>query len=148
VFDADLRRLVNDMFATMYAADGVGLAANQIGVSQRVFVYDCGDDDGRDHIGQVINPSLVAADGDLVEEGEGCLSVPGLYFPTRRPARAVVEGQDLDGRPVRVEGTGYFARCLQHETNHLDGQVYIDRLEGTVRRQAMREIRAANWNRP
>lgn len=147
-FDADLERLVDDMYASMYAAEGVGLAANQIGVSLRIFVYDCKDDRGRRHVGHVVNPTLTVADGDVIEDGEGCLSVPRLYFPTRRFSHAVVEGQDLDGSPVRVEGTGYFARCLQHESDHLDGRVYIDRLEGEARRQAMREIRAADWNRP
>jgi peptide deformylase len=147
-FDADLRRLVDDMYASMYAAEGVGLAANQIGVSLRVFVYDCKDDRGRDNVGHVVNPTLVAADGDVIDEGEGCLSVPGLYFPTHRHMRAVVEGQDLDGRSITVEGTGYFGRCLQHETDHLNGGVYIDRLEGDARRSAMREIRAAAWSRP
>jgi peptide deformylase len=147
-FDDRLRRLVDDMFASMYAAEGVGLAANQIGVSLRVFVYDCKDDAGRTHVGHVVNPTLTVADGDIIEEGEGCLSVPRLYFPTKRFAHAVVEGQDVEGRPVRVEGTGYFARCLQHECHHLDGEVYIDRLEGPVRRDALREIRAAAWNKP
>ncbi len=141
-FDADLKRLVDDMFASMYEARGVGLAANQIGVSRRVFVYDCDDDEGDRHIGHVINPVLVA-DGELVVDDEGCLSVPGLYFPTPRHAHAIVEGVDVDGRPVRVAGTGELARCLQHETGHLDGKVYIDMLSGDTRRAALRAIRAA-----
>ncbi|SEG79167.1 peptide deformylase [Thermomonospora echinospora] len=145
-FDAALGRLVDDMFASMYAAEGVGLAANQIGVSLQVFVYDCNDDEGRRHIGHVINPVLVAADGDIVTDAEGCLSVPGLNFPTPRHAHAVVEGVDLDNKPVRVEGTGYFARCLQHETHHLRGGVYIDVLKGDTRREAMRAIRSADWS--
>ncbi|PKK15610.1 peptide deformylase [Thermomonospora sp. CIF 1] len=142
-FDAGLRRLVDDMFATMYAANGAGLAANQIGVSLQVFVYDCEDDLGRRHVGHVINPVLVAEDGDIVVEDEGCLSVPGLRFPTPRYRHAVVEGVDLDNKPLRIEGTGYFARCLQHETYHLRGGVYIDVLKGETRREAMRAIRSA-----
>jgi peptide deformylase len=145
-FDAGLERLIDDMFASMYAAEGVGLAANQIGVSLRAFVYDCPDDQGRDHVGHVINPVLVAADGETVTDEEGCLSVPGLHFPTARFGHAVVEGVDVDGQPIRVEGTGYFARCLQHETYHLDGRVYIDFLSGDTRREALRTIRSAEWS--
>lgn len=141
-FDASLERLIDDMFTTMYAEDGAGLAGNQIGVGLRVFVYDCEDDDGRRHVGHVINPVLTAADGDLLVASEGCLSVPGLRFDTPRHARAVVEGVDVRNRPVRVEGTGYFARCLQHECGHLDGRVYIDVLSGDTRREAMRAIRS------
>jgi peptide deformylase len=142
-FDADLRRLIDDMFASMYANDGAGLAANQIGVSLQVFVYDCDDDAGRNHVGHVVNPVLVSADGETVEDDEGCLSVPGLRFDTPRHSRAVVEGVDVKGKPVRVEGTGYFARCLQHECAHLRGEVYIDVLSGEARREAMRAIRSA-----
>lgn len=145
-FDDGLRRLVDDMFASMYAADGAGLAANQIGVSLQIFVYDCRDDEGRRHVGHVINPVLVAEDGDIVTEAEGCLSVPGLNFPTPRYSHAVVEGVDLDNRPLRIEGTGYFARCLQHETSHLRGGVYIDVLKGETRRAAMRAISSADWS--
>jgi peptide deformylase len=140
-FDASLERLVDDMFVTMYEEDGAGLAGNQIGVGLRLFVYDCEDDKGRRHIGHVVNPALVAADGELLVEPEGCLSVPGLRFDTPRHEHAVVEGVDVKGRPVRVEGTGYFARCLQHECGHLAGKVYIDVLSGDVRRQAMQAIR-------
>lgn len=145
-FDDRLKRLIDDMFASMYAAEGVGLAANQIGVSQRVFVYDCPDDQGRRHVGHVVNPVLVAKDGETVTGEEGCLSVPGLYFPTPRSGHAVVEGVDLTGKPVRAEGTGNFARCLQHETYHLDGKVYIDVLSGDTRREALRTIRSAEWS--
>ncbi|SNT26163.1 peptide deformylase [Actinomadura meyerae] len=141
-FDASLERLVDDMFVTMYEEDGAGLAANQIGVGLRLFVYDCEDDRGRRNIGHVANPVLVAADGEQLIESEGCLSVPGMRFETPRYAHAVVEGVDMKGKPVRVEGTGYFARCLQHECGHLDGGVYIDVLSGDARREAMRAIRA------
>lgn len=145
-FDANLARLVDDMFASMYAADGAGLAANQIGVSLRVFVYDCADDDDRRHVGHVINPRLITADGETVEADEGCLSLPGLRFATPRFAHSVVEGADLSGRPLRVDGTGYFARCLQHETAHLSGKLYVDTLKGETRRAAMRAVRAASWS--
>ena len=133
VFDRDLRRLVLDMFASMAAADGVGLAANQIGVDARVFVIDCPDAEGADVVGYVVNPVLTLLDpvGDephveLTEEG--CLSVPGPYAELERAFRARVDGVDLDGRPVTIEATGMAARCLQHEMDHLDGVVYVDRL--------------------
>ncbi|RAY11482.1 peptide deformylase [Actinomadura craniellae] len=147
-FDADLARLVDDMFASMYAADGVGLAANQIGVALRVFVYDCKDAQGTRHVGHVVNPVLVVEDGGTEVDEEGCLSLPGLHFPTPRHAHAAVTGVDIEGRPVQVEGTGYFARCLQHETSHLNGGVYIDFLSGDTRRDALRAVRSADWNTP
>jgi peptide deformylase len=145
-FDADLRRLIDDMFASMYAADGAGLAANQIGVSLQAFVYDCLDDKERRHVGHVINPVLVTADGEIVDDDEGCLSLPGLRFATPRYAHAIVEGVDMAGRPLRAEGTGYFARCLQHETDHLKGRLYVDTLKGDTRKQALRAIRSASWS--
>ncbi|RSN43818.1 MULTISPECIES: peptide deformylase [Actinomadura] len=141
-FDASLERLVDDMFATMYAENGAGVAANQVGVGLRVFVYDCDDDRGRRHVGHVVNPVLTVADGAALVESEGCLSVPDLRFDTPRAEHAVVEGVDVKGAPVRVEGTGYFARCLQHECGHLDGRLYIDVLSGDARREAMRALRA------
>ncbi|MEV5570919.1 peptide deformylase [Spirillospora sp. NPDC052269] len=140
-FDDSLHRLIADMVATLDAQNGAGLAANQIGVPLRLFVYDCVDDRGRRHTGHVANPRLVEADGEPLVEDEGCLSFPGHRFPTPRHARAVVEGQDENGGPVRVEGTGYFARCLQHETGHLNGEVYIDTLEGPTRKDALRAVR-------
>jgi peptide deformylase len=144
-FDDGLKRLIDDMFASMYAADGVGLAANQIGVSLQAFVYDCADDEGRQHVGHILNPTLVAADGETLTEDEGCLSLPGLRFPTPRYAHAIAEGVDLTGAPIRVEGTGYFARCLQHECGHLKGQLYVDTLQGTARKDALRAVRSATW---
>ncbi|MCC3767776.1 peptide deformylase [Streptomyces sp. UNOC14_S4] len=140
-FDADLAELVEDMFASMYASGGVGLAANQIGVPLRVFVYDCPDDEDVRHLGHLVNPRLVTADGVTVRGPEGCLSVPGLEAPTERFDRAVVEGFTVTGDPVRVEGTGFFGRCLQHECDHLDGGLYLDRLTGFRRRLAMRAVR-------
>lgn len=146
-FGPSLARLVEDMYATMYAAEGVGLAANQIGVPLRVFVYDCPDDDDVRHLGHLVNPRLVEADGITVRGPEGCLSLPGLEAATPRFDRAVVEGFTVDGEPVRVTGTGFFARCLQHECDHLEGEVYTDRLTGLRRRRALRAARRAPWAR-
>ncbi|MFE9995370.1 peptide deformylase [Streptomyces avermitilis] len=143
----ELARLVEDMFATMYAANGVGLAANQIGVPLRVFVYDCPDDEDVRHVGHVVNPRLVEADGVVLRGPEGCLSLPGLEAGTERYDRAVVEGFTTDGEPVRVPGTGWFARCLQHECDHLDGGVYVDRVTGWRHRRVMRQAARAPWNR-
>lgn len=145
-FDKELSRLIDDMFASMYEAEGVGLAANQIGVELAVFVYDCPDDEGTRHVGHVVNPKLISADGDQVTDVEGCLSVPGLYYDTTRFHHAAVEGVDKNGAPLQVEGTGYFGRCLQHETDHLHGKVYVDRLTGTPRKEALRAIRLAEWS--
>ncbi|QKV91175.1 peptide deformylase [Streptomyces sp. NA02950] len=146
-FGAELARLVEDMYATMYAAHGVGLAANQIGAARRVFVYDCPDDEDRRHLGHVVNPRLVEADGVVVRGPEGCLSLPGIEAGTPRHDRAVVEGVTVTGEPVRIEGTGFFARCLQHECDHLDGELFTDRLGGLRRRRALRAARRAPWAR-
>ncbi|MFJ3705544.1 MULTISPECIES: peptide deformylase [unclassified Streptomyces] len=146
-FGPSLARLVEDMFATMYAANGVGLAANQIGVPLRVFVYDCPDDDEVRHLGHLVNPVLIEADGDTVRGPEGCLSLPGIEAGTPRFDRAVVEGRTIAGEPVRITGTGWFARCLQHECDHLDGRVYTDRLTGLRRSRALRAARRAPWAR-
>ncbi|MDA0635218.1 peptide deformylase [Nonomuraea sp. MCN248] len=139
-FDDELRALVDDMFASMYAADGVGLAANQIGVSLRVFVYDCPDADDVRHRGVVVNPTLElpGLGARRLDPGEeGCLSVPGQYAPLPRSDRAAAHGFDAEGRPVSVEGTGMLARCLQHEVDHLDGHLYIDRLPAKRRKQVL-----------
>lgn len=144
-FGPSLARLVENMFATMYAAQGVGLAANQIGVAQRVFVYDCPDDEDVRHLGHVVNPRLVEADGITVRGPEGCLSLPGLEAATPRFDHAVVEGFTVNGDPVRVSGTGFFARCLQHECDHLDGLVYTDRLSGWRKSKVMRAARKTPW---
>ncbi|MEZ0066321.1 peptide deformylase [Streptacidiphilus sp. MAP12-20] len=147
-FDDQLERLVEDMFATMYAEDGVGLAANQIGVGLRVFVYDCPDDEDVRYVGHVVNPVLVEADGVVVAGEEGCLSLPGLRAQTPRFDRAVVRGQDLTGAPLEIEGTGFFARCLQHESAHLDGGSFLDQLTGLRRARALRAMRRADWYVP
>ncbi|MGW4381912.1 peptide deformylase [Kitasatospora sp. NPDC004531] len=142
-FDDDLAALVDDMFQSMYAAEGVGLAANQIGVDLKVFVYDCPDDDGVRHVGHVVNPVLeeLPAGRRMLDDGqEGCLSVPTAYQELARPGWAAVNGQDKHGNPIRVEGTGFFARCLQHETDHLYGYLYIDRLSKRDRKDALRQM--------
>ncbi|MFS8198693.1 peptide deformylase [Streptomyces sp. CWNU-52B] len=142
-FGDDLARLVDDMFASQHVAEGVGLAANQVGVDLKVFVYDCPDDEGKRHTGVVCNPVLVelpAEQRHLDEGSEGCLSVPTAYAPLARPDYAEVTGQDEKGNPIKVRGTGYFARCLQHETDHLYGYLYIDRLSKRERKDALRQM--------
>ncbi|MFF7752833.1 peptide deformylase [Streptomyces sp. NPDC007971] len=143
-FGPDLAALIDDMFLTMYVAEGAGLAANQVGVDLRLFVYDCPDDDGIRHVGHIINPVLESASAGrrLIDEGEGCLSVPGAVMAVPRPDRAVVRGQDKDGRPLVVEGTGYFARCLAHETDHTQGYIYLDRLAKRDKKDALRQMAA------
>ncbi|WP_326596791.1 peptide deformylase [Streptomyces sp. NBC_01803] len=139
-FDDTLAALIDDMFASQRAAEGVGLAANQIGVDLKVFVYDCMDDDGVRHVGVVCNPVLdeLPADARVLDDNnEGCLSVPTAYWELPRPDYAVVRGQDAAGEPIAVRGTGYFARCLQHETDHLYGRLYIDRLSKRDRKKAL-----------
>jgi peptide deformylase len=134
----DLDRLVADMFASMYAADGVGLAANQIGVGLRVFVLDCPDDAGVNTIAVVVNPVLQFPENrDLVEASEGCLSVPGAHSLLARPGGARVTGTGLSGEAVEIVGTGLLARCLQHECDHLAGTVYVDRLARRARKEAL-----------
>ncbi|RZQ61772.1 peptide deformylase [Amycolatopsis suaedae] len=152
-FDDELRALADDMFETMYAANGVGLAANQIGLDLRIFVYDCPDDEGVRHKGLVVNPTLTTSEipetmPDPDDDWEGCLSAPGESFPTGRASWAKVTGFDLDGNAIEVEGTGYFARCLQHETDHLDGYIYLDRLVGRYAREAKRMIKRNKWGVP
>jgi peptide deformylase len=145
-FGPDLVALVDDMFASQRAAEGVGLAANQIGVDLKVFVYDCPDDNDVRHVGVVCNPVLVDLPADkrhLDDSNEGCLSVPGAYMETPRPDYAVVRGQDMEGNPITVRGTGFFARCLQHETDHLYGRLYIDRLSKRDRKDVMRQMAEA-----
>ncbi|TQS40879.1 peptide deformylase [Cryptosporangium phraense] len=141
VFDATLAELVEKMTASMKAAPGAGLAGPQVGVGLRLFTYDCGP--GKR--GHVVNPVLERLSTELEEESEGCLSIPGLRFPTPRASQVRVTGVDVDGNPVDVVGDGYLARCFQHETDHLDGVLYVERLGGKVRKQALREIRAAEW---
>ncbi|MFE9609548.1 peptide deformylase [Streptomyces sp. NPDC006012] len=146
-FGAGLAELVEDLFATMYAAEGVGLTANQVGAPLSVFVYDCPDDEDVRHLGHVVNPRLVESGGVVVRGPEGCLSLPGLEAATERYDHAVVEGFSLTGEPVTVHGTGFFARCLQHEWDHVAGKVYADRVKGWRRTRLLRQMNRAPWHR-
>lgn len=152
-FDDELRTLIADLFETNTAAHGAGLAANQIGVDLRVFVYDCPDDTGVRRRGVVVNPQLHTSEvpqgmPDVDDDWEGCLSVPGESFPTGRADWAKVTGFDGDGNEVQVEGTGFLARCLQHETDHLDGFLYLSRLIGRNSRDAKRMLKRNGWGEP
>jgi peptide deformylase len=141
-FDDDLRALAADMVATMYAADGVGLAACQIGVDRSIFVFDCPDADGVHHQGVVCNPELYLPEGrdrKLDDDEEGCLSLPGAFVSCARPNVARVVGQDLDGNEVGYTGTGLLARCLQHETDHCRGTVFGDRLNKRARKRLFKQ---------
>ncbi len=137
-YDEELRALVADMTATMYAADGVGLAACQVGVDLRVFVFDCPDGSGQHTVGVVCNPVVTLPEGKdrkLDEAEEGCLSFPGAFVECARPDTARVDGFGIDGSPVVFEGTGLLARCLQHETDHTLGTVFADRLATKARKK-------------
>src|SRR5581483_8703269 len=139
----ELSRLIDDMFATNQVAEGAGLAANQVEVDLQLFVWDITDEWGVRHVGHIANPVLdevPAQDRRLVEEPEGCLSVPGPYRVVPRLDRAVVRGRDKDGNPLVIEGRGYFARCLQHETDHLHGRLYLDRLARRERKAVLSEM--------
>jgi peptide deformylase len=138
-FDAELRRLVQDLTDTMMEAPGVGLAAPQIGVGLRVFT--CYVDD---QLGHLINPSLKLSVEEETDD-EGCLSFPGLAFPTKRASSVVATGYNMYGEPVTLEGSHQLARCVQHETDHLDGVLFIDRLDPEQRKLAMRAIHEAEW---
>lgn len=153
VFDEELRVLVRDMFETMDKAPGVGLAAPQVGIPLRVFVYDYADDDGSERRGVVINPQLeiseVSTDApDEEDEVEGCLSVPGERFPLKRAEHAVLTGVDLDQKPVRIEASGWFARIFQHEFDHLNGTLYVDRLAEPWKSEAADVIKEIGWGKP
>lgn len=147
----EIRTLVDDMYETMEAANGVGLAANQVGVKLRLFVYDCPDEElGENRRGVVINPKLEkgrvpAGEADEENDNEGCLSVPGEHFPTSRADWARVTGTDLEGKEVVLEGKGFFARMLQHETDHLDGYLYLDRLTASMRAEAREAVKDRGW---
>ena len=137
-FDQSLADLVELMFTSMYEARGVGLAANQIGNDSAVFVVDCND-----LIAVVVNPRLVELSEEKEVALEGCLSVAGRHYPTGRAVRATIEGQNQHGEPITLSGDGELARCFQHETDHLNGRLYLDRLVGDVRRQARVEVETA-----
>lgn len=138
-FDKELRRLVKDLTDTMLDAPGAGLAAPQIGVSLRVFTYNV---DGE--VGHLINPQLDLSD-EIQDGDEGCLSIPDLAFPCTRALRAVARGYNEYGDPVVIEGSEKLARCFQHETDHLDGILFVDRLDRETRKAALRAIRQADW---
>lgn len=159
----ELQELIQDMYETMEAARGVGLAANQVGAAKRLFVYHCPDTDGPNGTekpdgtmrrGCVINPVLETSDipetmpADDGSDDEGCLSVPGEGFPTGRADWARVTGKDETGQEVSIEGYGFFARCLQHEVGHLDGFVYTDTLIGRNKRAAKKAIKRNGWTEP
>jgi peptide deformylase len=140
-FDAELRRLVKDLTETMMEENGVGLAAPQLGVGLRVFSYDVDD-----VIGHIVNPVLEFPDDEEQDGPEGCLSIPGLYFDTKRRLNVVAKGFNASGDPVQLVGTELMARCVQHETDHLDGVLFVDRLDPETKKEAMRAIREAEWN--
>lgn len=146
-FDDDLRTLVADMIATMHAAPGVGLAANQVGIGLRVFVIDCPDDAQERLVGHVVNPVLEILDTAPHPGDEGCLSVPGPRAEVGRAIGAVVTGLDCTGSPVRLEGRGLAARCLQHETDHLAGRLYVDRLDEAERNRVLDEYESVRLAR-
>jgi peptide deformylase len=139
-FGEPTRKLVRDLLDTVDAPGHAGVAATQIGVGLRAFSYNV---EGR--IGHILNPELVEVSAQTQDGEEGCLSIPGLYLPTVRGEYAVVRGVDQDNEPVTLEGSGLMARCLQHETDHLDGMLYIDRLDRDLRRSALRSIRESDW---
>ncbi|TQL74868.1 peptide deformylase [Stackebrandtia endophytica] len=139
-FDRELRRLVRDLSDTMLDEGGAGLAAPQLGVGLRVFSFDVDD-----VTGHLVNPVLEFPDEEEQDGPEGCLSIPGLYFDTVRRMNVIAKGYNEYGDPMQIVGTGMMARCLQHETDHLDGVLFIERLDSERRKAAMKEIRAAEW---
>lgn len=138
--DPGLRGLVDDLLDTVRVPGRAGVAAAQIGVGLRAFSYNVDDE-----VGYVLNPEIVELRGEPELVDEGCLSVPGFYFPRRRYPYARVEGVDLDGERVVLEGEGLMAQALQHETDHLDGQLYVMGLDPEIKRDAMRQIRESDW---
>jgi len=152
-FDRELAALVADMFDTMAAAPGVGLAAPQVGVPLRVFVYDYTDDAGTERRGAAVNPRLWIAPpavgpADAESESEGCLSIPGERFPLRRGVSAILEAFDVDGRPFELRAEGWLARIFQHEFDHLEGVLYADRLEREHGTAIAKIIRKRGWGTP
>ena len=142
-FDRALRLLADEMIEAMYAANGVGLAAPQVGLSVQVFTYDDGETGPR----FIANPELSDLEGETVLD-EGCLSIPGPYYPTARAERVRIAGRDLKGEPVEIEAGGLLARIFQHETDHVNGMLFIDRLSEEDRRQAMADLRERDLGAP
>jgi peptide deformylase len=152
-FDGELHALVADMFETMDTAHGVGLAAPQIGVGLRIFTWQMDNSDGVPARGVLVNPFLAASkaspeEPDPHDESEGCLSVPGESFPLKRGDRASVSGYDLDGHEIAFEATGWFARCMQHEYDHLNGFLYVDRLGDRWGKKARKAVKKQGWGTP
>ena len=141
-FDKQLRTLVADLTETMLDAPGLGLAAPQIGVGLRVFTYHVDDEQA----GHLVNPVLHFPSAEEQDGPEGCLSIPGVSFDCRRKDHVVAHGQDMYGDPITVEGTAVLARCVQHETDHLDGVLFVDRLDAETKKAAMKAIREADWS--
>lgn len=138
--NASAKALIDDLVETVQVPGRAGVAANQIGVGLRAFSYNVDDE-----VGYIINPVIVEVSGEPELVDEGCLSVPGFYFPRLRHPFARVTGEDLDGNPIELSGTGLMAQALQHEVDHLDGHLYIEGLEPETKREAMRAIRQAPW---
>lgn len=152
-FDDELATLVTDLFETMDAARGVGLAAPQVGVGLRVFTYELDNEDGVPRRGVVVNPILTpdkapAERPDPEHDSEGCLSVPGESFPLKRPLRVRVQGYDAAGAPLDFVATGWFARCMQHEFDHLNGKLYVDRLDERWSKKARKAVKRNGWGKP
>ena len=141
-FDKELRTLVDDLFETMLDAPGRGLAAPQLGVGLRVFSFDVDD-----VVGHIVNPVLSFPDEEEQDGPEGCLSIPGIYIDTKRRQNVVANGFNEHGDPIQLVGTGLMARCVQHETDHLDGVIFIDRLDPETKKAALEAIREAAWSR-
>lgn len=152
-FDDDLSELVADMFETMEQAPGVGLAAPQVGVPLRLFVYDWTDDDDQRWRGVAVNPQLWLSpvpigEADEDDESEGCLSVPGERYPLKRAELAILRAHDLDGKPFEIRADGWLARIFQHEYDHLDGVLYVDRLEPLHAKNAAKAVKRNGWGVP
>lgn len=148
-FDRELRQLVTDLTDTMHGSGGVGMAAPQIGVGLRVFVYDTSsagqDRPGARGAGHLVNPTYAVIGAEEQTGPEGCLSIPGLRYDVTRALRVIARGVDFDGAAVEFEADGLLARCVQHETDHLDGVLYLDRLDAATRKEAMRAVRESDW---
>lgn len=142
-FDKELRTLVRDLIETMHNAGGAGLAAPQLGVGLRVFGFDVDE-----VVGHLVNPLLEFPDEEEQDGDEGCLSLPGLYYDTKRRMNVIAKGFNEYGDPLQIVGAGLMARCIQHETDHLDGVIFIDRLDTAGRKTALREIRRSDWYDP
>lgn len=147
----EIKRLLDDMVETMRHAGGAGLAANQVGVAQRLFVIDLGAHEGKEDLAYLINPEYVLQEGEMVQE-EGCLSIPKIFERVKRPARVTVKALDREGRPFELEGEEFLAKALSHEMDHLDGVLFLDRLSplrrDIVKRKIRKLIKDGEWEDP